>query len=247
MKKTIFYLALAAVVAVSCVKEQNPGVEAPEKTLVPMEFLACAEKTKTALADDGMSVEWIEGDQVAIFDGSNKNGDADEGQRFKAQSSGAAVLLAGDADPAAQEYYAIYPYSSGHSLNNGVFTTQIKAQQTVQAGSMAENCAVVVGKAVAGSTKLEFKNVCALVKFPLEVEEVKSLTLIGNNNEVIAGQFKLTWNDGDPQVTENSKPEVAVTLRDAEGADLVPGDYYRGCWHVVSRGFLVRYRRFLPC
>ena len=225
MKKTIFYLALAAA-AVSCVKEQNPGVEAPEKTLVPMEFVACSEMTKTVLAEDGMSVEWIEGDQVAIFDGSNMNGEADEGQRFKALDSGASVVIAGEADPAIEEYYAIYPFSSGHSLNNGVFTTQIKAQQTVQAGSMAENCAVVVGKAVAGSTKMEFKNVCTLVKFPLEVEGVKSLTLIGNNNEVIAGKFELTWNDGDPQVTANPKPEVAVTLRDAEGADLVPGDYY---------------------
>jgi len=225
MKKTVFYLALAAA-AVSCVKEQNPGVEAPEKTLVPMEFVACSEMTKTTLADDGMSVEWIKDDQVAIFDGSNMNGDADEGQRFKAQSSGASVVLAGEANPAAPEYYAIYPFSSGHSLKNDEFTTQIKAQQTVQAGSMAENCAVVVGKAEAGSPNMEFKNVCTLVKFPLEVEGVKSLTLIGNNNEVIAGQFKLTWNDGDPQVTANSKPEVAVTLRDAEGADLVPGDYY---------------------
>lgn len=225
MKKTIFYLALAAA-AVSCVKEQNPGVEAPEKNIVPMEFVACSEMTKTTLAEDGMSVEWIEGDQVAIFDGSNMNGDADEGQRFKAQSSGASVVIAGEADPAAQEYYAIYPYGSGHSFANGVFTTQIKAQQTVQAGSMADDCAVVVGKAEAGSPNMEFKNVCTLVKFPLEVAGVKSLTLIGNNNEVIAGQFKLSWNDGDPLVTENSKPEVAVTLRDAEGADLVPGDYY---------------------
>lgn len=225
MKKTIFYLALAAA-AVSCVKEQNPGVEAPEKTLVPMEFVACSEMTKTTLAEDGMSVEWIEGDQVAIFDGSNINEDVDEGQRFKALSSGASVILAGEADPAAQEYYAIYPYGSGHSFANGVFTTQIKAQQTVQAGSMAHDCAVVVGKAEAGSSNMEFKNVCTLVKFPLEVAGVKSLTLIGNNNEVIAGQFKLTWNDGDPQVTDNPKPEVAVTLRDAEGADLVPGDYY---------------------
>ena len=72
MKKTIFYLSIA-VLAVSCVKEQNPGVEAPEKTLAPMEFVALSEMTKTVLAEDGMSVEWIEGDQVAIFDGSNMN------------------------------------------------------------------------------------------------------------------------------------------------------------------------------
>lgn len=228
MKKTIFYLALAAA-AVSCVKEQNPGVEAPEKTLVPMEFVACSEMTKTTLADDGMSVEWIEGDEVAIFDGSsnmNIETGADEGLKFKAKSSGESVVIAGEADPAVQEYYAIYPYGSGHSFANDVFTTQIKAQQTVQVGSMADDCAVVVGKAEAGNPNMEFKNVCTLVKFPLEVAGVKSLTLIGNNNEVIAGKFELTWNDGDPQVTANPKPEVAVTLRDAAGADLVPGDYY---------------------
>lgn len=225
MKKTIFYLSIAAL-AVSCVKEQNPGAQAPEKTLAPMEFLACAEQTKTILAEDGESVEWIEGDQVAVFDSSNMNGETDEGQRFYARSSGPEALISGEADPAVGEYYAIYPFSSGHSLKNGVFTTQIKAQQIVEPGSMARNCAVLVGKAVAGSTKMEFKNVCSLVKFSLEKEGVKSLTLIGNNNEVIAGQFTLTWNNGDPKVTGNTKPEVTVTLRDAEGADLAIGDYY---------------------
>ena len=225
MKKTIFYLSIAAL-AVSCVKEQNPDVQVPEKTLAPMEFLACAEQTKTILAEDGESVEWIEDDQVAVFDGSNMNGEADEGQRFYARSSGPEALISGEADPAVDEYYAIYPFSSGHSLKNGVFTTQIKAQQIVEPGSMARNCAVLVGKAVAGSTKMEFKNVCSLVKFSLEKEGVKSLTLIGNNNEVIAGQFTLTWNNGDPKVTGNTKPEVTVTLRDAAGADLAIGDYY---------------------
>ena len=33
-------------------------------------------------------------------------------------------------------------------------------------------------------------------------------------------------------------------------ADLFLGyayTYYRGCWHVFSRSFLVRYRHYLPC
>ena len=146
MKKTIFYLSLA-VLAVSCVKEQNPDAQAPEKTLAPMEFLACAEQTKTILAEDGESVEWIEDDQVAVFDGSNMNGEADEGQRFYARSSGPEALISGEADPAVDEYYAIYPFSSGHSLKNGVFTTQIKAQQIVEPGSMAKG-AVTVSKSL---------------------------------------------------------------------------------------------------
>jgi hypothetical protein len=26
-----------------------------------------------------------------------------------------------------------------------------------------------------------------------------------------------------------------------------PPTYYRGCWHVVGRGFFYRYRQFRPC
>ena len=26
-----------------------------------------------------------------------------------------------------------------------------------------------------------------------------------------------------------------------------PPTYYRGCWHVVGRGFFCRYRHFRPC
>lgn len=228
MKKTIFYLSLA-ILAVSCAKELAPETgKAPEtSSLEPMEFVAEIEASKTSLAEDGATVKWVENDQVAVFDGDNMNGENDEGQRFYARSNGEEVLISGEADPAKDEYYAIYPFSSGHSKTaDHVFTTQIKAQQVVEAGSMADDCAVLLAKIESGSTKAVFKNVSALVKFPLEVEGVKSITLKGNNNEVIAGQFKLSWNDGDPKVTANSKPEVTVTLRDEAGEDLAVGDYY---------------------
>ena len=230
MKKTIFYLSLA-VMAMSCVKEQNPGTAAPEKTLSHMEFTATVEvATKTALDqidEAGATVKWLEGDQVAVFDGSNINAENgnDEGLRFQAQSEGSSVVISGEADAAAAEYYAIYPFSSGHSMSaENVFTTQIKAQQIVSAGSMADDCAVLLAKAEGAN--LHFKNASALVKFNLSVEGVKSLTLIGNNNEQIAGQFQLTWNEGDPKVNAVTKPEVTVTLRSEADAVLATGDYY---------------------
>ena len=230
MKKTIFYLSLA-VMAMSCVKEQNPGALAPEKTLSHMEFTATVEvATKTALDqidEAGATVKWLEGDQVAVFDGSNINAENgnDEGLRFQAQSEGSSVVISGEADAAAAEYYAIYPFSSGHSMSaENVFTTQIKAQQIVSAGSMADDCAVLLAKAEGAN--LHFKNASALVKFNLSVEGVKSLTLIGNNNEQIAGQFQLTWNEGDPKVNAVTKPAVTVTLRSEADAVLATGDYY---------------------
>ena len=32
-----------------------------------------------------------------------------------------------------------------------------------------------------------------------------------------------------------------------ESGQRSPPTYYRGCWHVVGRGFFCRYRHFLPC
>lgn len=221
MKKSIFYLSLA-VIAVSCAKEINPG--ASEQNLAPMQFEISVEATKTALASDGKSVAWIEGDKVAIFD------DGDSAKEFTVQSSGVGSTLSGSADPESSEYYAVYPYDGADKSDN-VFTSSIASQQIVTAGSMADDCAVLIAKAE--DDKLYFKNVTALVKFTLDVEGVRSLTLIGNNKEQIAGKFSIDWNNGDPVVSSTS-PEVTVTLRDASSADgneaadldLAKGDYY---------------------
>ena len=217
MKKSIFCLSLA-VFAVSCAKEINPG--ASEQNLAPMQFEISVEATKTALASDGKSVNWIDGDKVAIFDGGTT------AKEFTVTGS----TLSGSADPEAADYYAVYPYD-GAAMSDNVFTSSIASQQIVTAGSMADDCAVLIAKAE--DDKLYFKNVTALVKFTLDVEGVRSLTLIGNNNEQIAGKFYIDWNNGDPVATSTS-PEVTVTLRDASSADgneaadldLAKGDYY---------------------
>ena len=226
MKKTLFYISLA-VLAISCVKEQNPG-QNTRKELVPMEFNAMTEgaldDTRTSLAADGASVKWIKGDKVLIFDDSNVADDGtDNGVVFTAQSSGAKVVISGEADPAAAEYYALYPSASGKMSPTNVFTSKIAVQQIVTAGTMADDCAVMIARAT--DRNMEFKNVTALVEFNLQVEGVRSLTLIGNNNEKITGTFTAVWNDGEPVAT-STVPEVTATLRDKDNADLAQGKYY---------------------
>lgn len=223
MKKTLFYISLA-LLATACMKEENPGAEAPQKNLVAMEFNASTETaTKTALADDGCSVEWLEGDAVLVFDGSNVDGSTDKGVKFTAQSTGASVVISGEADPAATEYYAIYPAASGKMSLENVFTSKIASQQIVTAETMADDCAVMIAKA--DGNNMVFKNVTALVEFTLDIEEVRSLTLIGNNNEKITGAFTAVWNNGEPVATPGTA-EVTATLRARNNADLALGKYY---------------------
>lgn len=215
MKKTIFYLSLA-VMAMSCMKENNPVENAPEVELFPMAFETTVEATKTTLAEDGKTVLWKQGDQVAVFDGT------DTKKTFTAKSAGASVTLEGEA-AAADEYYATYP-SYGSMTSAGVFSASVSATQNAVVGSMANKCAVLVSKAE--DDIFNFKNVSALVKFNLAVEGVKSLTLMGNNNEPIAGRFTCEWNNGDPQITAVTAPQATVSLRNSNGNDLALGDYY---------------------
>lgn len=214
MKKTIFYLSLA-LMAMSCVKENAPVTNESEAQLVPMEFVTSVEATKTSLAEDGKTVLWKKGDEVAIFDGSA------EKKKFVAQEAGETTVLSGEAEPAA-EYYAMYPYYG--SMEEDVFTATVSSNQNAVVGSMANKCAVIVAKAEGAA--LNFKNICALVRFSLSVEGVKSLTLCGNNGEQIAGKFTFGWNGGDPAVASITNPLVTVTLRDSAGDDLALGDYY---------------------
>ena len=215
MKKTIFYLSLA-VLAMSCVKENNPESNAPETRLVAMEFETTVEATKTSLGEDGMSVLWNQGDEVAVFDGTA------EKKKFVAQSAGAVTTLVGEA-AAADEYYAMYPYY-GTMDETGLFSATVSTKQNAVVGSMSNKCAVIVAKSEGNA--FAFKNVSALVKFNLAVEGVKSLTLVGNNNEAISGKFTFEWNNDGPAFKEFSAPEATVTLRNANDSDLAQGDYY---------------------
>ena len=215
MKKTIFYLSLA-VMAMSCVKENAPVANESEVELLPMEFVTTVEATKTTLHEDGKTVLWKQGDEVAVFDGTETK------KKFTADKAGASVTLSGEA-AAADEYYATYPYY-GSMTSAGVFSVSVSTTQNAVVGSMANKCAVLVSKAE--DDIFNFKNISALVKFNLAVEGVKSLTLMGNDNEPIAGKFTCKWNNGDPQITGVTSPQVAVSVRNSNGNDLAMGDYY---------------------
>ena len=105
MKKILISVSVA-LLAISCVKQPNPGSQEMTPALESMTFNACAEDiTKTSLGSDGASVMWNKGDKVRVFDGSNINSETgnDSGQLFTAQASGSSVLISGSADPASEE------------------------------------------------------------------------------------------------------------------------------------------------
>lgn len=222
----ILTLAAAALISAACGNEdflENPGNEAAKPVL--MTFTADGPQTRTQL--DGHDVLWSEGDQIALWDGS----EAYQKLMVDAASiDGSKATFSGPAIPGA-DYTAFYPLIAVESMNATSVTFNLPAEQTAKAGTFANQLAPALARATGGSTNLVFDNLCALVKFtvPADMAGEGTFTLVGGNaTEALAG--KLTCNTADGALTAD-EPATRITLK---GTFKAGKDYY----FVVMPGFL---------
>ena len=223
MKKYL-YISLA-LLAVSCAKENiQDSANVNQVEVVPMTFTADID-SKTVLSD-GNKINWKVNDAVAVFD----NVTSGAYYKFTAQSAGTSTILTGEAGSGATEFYAIYPYRennvfklNGSAISNCFITTD---QRPVR-NSFYTTAHYMMAKADEGG-KFSFRNINSFIKFTIseELTDVKSINLFGNNNEAIAGNFAVDWNNGEPSITSKTSNFPYVSVYNADGSPIQPGDYY---------------------
>ena len=226
--RSIFMISLAFV-AMSCAKEVLPETNPEENTelnLVPMEFTTSLE-TKAGIVDGEKTVEWAANDGITIFDNlGGKN-------TFTTAVGGATSVFTGKVTENATEFYALYPQRTSTEsvkldVENKVINSKLFPNQNAVLGSYAKGNggAVMVAKADA-ENRLAFKNMTSHIRFTLaeDMTDVKSITLMGNKNEILAGTYKVDFSGGEPVLTVD-KPETYVTLSREDGEALVPGHYF---------------------
>ena len=218
MKKMKFMLfAVAAIAAASCAKEIAP--ETPQngtEGLIPMTFTAGTDnvESKVALQENGVTLHWESSDQISVFDGTANN-------KFTTTGSGASADFTGTVNPAATEFYALYPYQEDASFgldesaeNRATIYAEVPAVQTAVAGSVPSDAFVAVAKSD-NSNNFAFTTICGYIKYTLNQDNVQSITFSGNNNESITGKVKIYFNeDGTANQTYVSgamKPTVTLT------------------------------------
>lgn len=187
----IFTMAAAALILAACGNEEfieNVENGAAEQ-LVPMTFTANMPQTRTYLSD-GTNVHWSEGDEIALWDNTDM-------RKFTAtEIDGSSATFTGEAN-SYYRYAAFYPYSAVKACDGVTFTFTLPAKQTAKRGSFANNLAPSFALVEAPETNLQFKNVCALVKFRLGLTafDVKTVSLVARNGEVLAGDLKYKFTD----------------------------------------------------
>ena len=229
MKTRSFFMLALAVMAMSCAKEvlpENNPEENVELKLVPMEFTTALE-TKAGIVDGEGTVEWAANDQITVFDNlGGKN-------TFTTAAGGATSVFTGKVTEGATEFYALYPQRTSTEsvkldVENKVINSKLFPNQNAVLGSYAKGNggAVMVAKADA-ENRLAFKNMTSHIRFTLaeDMTDVKSITLMGNKNEILAGTYKVDFSGGEPVLTVD-KPETYVTLSREDGEALVPGHYF---------------------
>jgi len=135
----------------------------------------------------------------------------------------------------ADAYYAIYPASAAVSASGKVITANIPTEQTVNAGGMPKDAALIVAKAEIDGTDstFYFMNVGALLKFQIaesEVQDISKITAVvirTADDALLTGKVDITV--GEPKAEPSLKfveGKSYVTLSGSAGDFKADTDYY---------------------
>lgn len=200
----IFTMAAAALILAACGNEEfieNVENGAAEQ-LVPMTFTANMPQTRTYLSG-GTDVHWSKGDEIALWDNTAK-------RKFTAKDiDGSSATFTGEAN-ASNIYIAAYPYNA---VVGEMSRIKLPAKQTAKWKSFDNNLAISYAVSMGGGLNLQFKNACALVKFyiGLSAIDVKTVSLVARNGEVLAGTMSLNLERGEliPDVDSSSRIDLS--------------------------------------
>ena len=164
MKKIVFFAAVAALAAVSCVKEEGFSTQ---KAVLKASF----EETKTVLAE-GTKTHWTPNDQLTVFN--NGKGNCLFKTNITENAAVASFEYLGGAEyfGTPEVYHAFYPYNANIKTNDFQSFTglEIPAIQTPVENGFDPTATICYG--TGASANVTFKNLTALLKFTIDADEV---------------------------------------------------------------------------
>ena len=186
MKKYIF-MAVAGMLALSsCSNDDNDVQNAPRQMTFTAGF---GDEAQTRATLNGKKVSFDAGDAISILSASNDN------VEFTTSEGGASATFTGTATADAN-FYAVYPYTGGLTLDpsTGIISgVTIPANQNGAATSGWDPAAPIAYATTTG-TSLQFKNACALLKITNDRDQAYAIAVACD--QALAGTFSLNTSSG---------------------------------------------------
>ena len=219
------YIAPLLVLLAACQREGSPVTpETPVLQLVEHTLYAStpgedepATRTVVSALND-KKILWSAHERISILSGGVNylfQGEND------APAATASFTGTGPVDLAS--YIALYPYNLSATYSEGYVSTTLPAYQLGKAGSFGDGYLITADDATGNS--LSFKHLCSGLRFMVNTDNIKAVTIRGNNGEKIAGDFRFRFASEDTPVVEAGTEEY-VTLRPSSGSTFEAGKYY---------------------
>jgi len=195
MKKYIF-MAVAGMLALSsCSNDDNDVQNAPRQ----MTFIAgFGDEAQTRATLNGKKVSFDKNDAISILSANNTN------TKITTTEDGASVTFTGTATADAN-FYAVYPYTGGLTLDTSTGTISgvtIPVDQT-NAATSGWDPAAPIAYATTTGTSLQFKNACALLKITNDRD--KANIYVQCYEDALSGTFSLDTSNG---ALSGSDPDI---------------------------------------
>jgi len=215
--KRLTQLTLAFLFIVFCSSCEREEQKAKQNELV---FTA-------VYADDESSMMWENGDEVKLFceKGSGKFVANTAASSQSTEITG--TLVNGETWTYGTSVTGLFPFSDAASIANESVRTVFPSSQRGEAGSVAHGMNVAIAES--SGWILKFINVGGGIRFTVKTEGVKTVTLQGMNDEVIAGNISIDLSGGKITVTPADEGVKTVTLSAPDG-----GSFEVGKWYYIS-------------
>ena len=223
MKNRIIFV-IAALALVSCTVSElanDTAIIRPKGDV----YTASFEQSDTKVYVDGnLNTLWTGGDEISIFTttyNQHYRFDGNTGDDNGSFSEVSSSFFSGGSVPTV---YAVYPYSENTSITSeGVITLELPAVQNYAENSYGLGANTMVAVTENKSDKaLCFKSLCGYVVVRLYGEGVvKSITLSGNNDELLSGPATVAPVYGQaPSVVMSDSAGTSITLDCGIGVEL---------------------------
>ncbi len=201
MKKGIHsLLSFLAIFLISCSQKLEITPE-PLINLVPFTFegvhadddsLADLDNpdSKTSLGSDGVSINWTQGDKIAVFDNLNPT----VPHLFTAVSGGTvSTSFTGEVSEGATHFLAVYPYEAavadattftGGDSPSWYSNLIIPPVQTAVAGGFDPKALVAVGGTDSEVGKFRFRYTCSMLKFKVDYDNVTEVSFSSSSKNM---------------------------------------------------------------
>ena len=226
MKKFLFIAALAALAVVSC--KQDPVSNETPADMTPLTLTVSYDEpiVRTALGEDGLSVNWTKDDAIGVFDGV-----AMAPNKFTANSEGATSSFSGEVAASSEKLVVFYPYNASATCDmnagtesGGAVTTEIPAVQTPVKGSFDPKAAVSAAKKPLNTDDaVLFRNFFALLKVDVDIEGIASIQISNTSRDFAGGVILDVYNGG---ISGTGTTSRTVTLKNPDDSAIEKGIYY---------------------